>query len=195
MKPDFTQGFTQTQQDEDDWKSNGKKSRKQKEHVEHVNRVLSGRDATELYLQCYQLILWKQIHWLINSKAFPSELEAIVRDLWSLRARDLIKSADERGYGSASGTLYSSQSEGDLTDSDAKSVSSRRSRRSIAGEERLPKLVETLVLCYLGAVLLRLPSSLGDFFEWATQEDMIYTRAVSLLCFCFQNKCEDEFHS
>jgi RNA polymerase I-specific transcription initiation factor RRN7 len=148
-----------------------------------VNLLLRGRDATELYLQCYQLILWKQVQWLINSMGFPSELETVVRDLWSLRARDLLKSTDEKGYGSDSGTMFSSQSEGNATDTDAKSVSSRRSRKSIAGEERLPKLIETLGLCYLGTVLLRLPTSLGDFFQWATQEDIIYTRAVSHLCF------------
>jgi RNA polymerase I-specific transcription initiation factor RRN7 len=91
----------------------------------------------------------------------------------------LLKLGDEKGYGSASGTLFSSQSEGEHTDNDAKSVSSRRSRRSIAGEERLPKLIETLGLCYLGAVLLRLPASLGDFFRWAAEEETIYTRAVS----------------
>lgn len=37
--------------------------------------VLRGRRGFELFLQCYQLILQKQVHWLINEKGFPAELE------------------------------------------------------------------------------------------------------------------------
>jgi RNA polymerase I-specific transcription initiation factor RRN7 len=47
------------------------------------------------------------------------------------------------------------------------------------GKEKLPKLIETLGLCYLGMVLLRLPVSLGEIYKWAAEEEVIYTRAVS----------------
>ncbi|CAG8960949.1 hypothetical protein HYFRA_00002487 [Hymenoscyphus fraxineus] len=170
-------GFTQTQQDEDDWNTQGKKSRKQREQKERVERILSGQDAIDLYLQCYQLILWKQCNWLVNEKRFPSELETVVKDLWGLRVGKLFK-AGEKSYGSVSGTFFSSASEAENTESDGKSVSSRRSRRSIAGEERMPKLIETLGLCYLGMLLMRLPTSLGDLFKWVTNEEMVYARAT-----------------
>lgn len=114
----------------------------------------------------------------MNEKGFPPELETVVKDLWGLRISKLIKSGD-KSYGSVSGGLFSSASEAENTDSDGKSVSSRRSRRSIATEERMPKLVETLGLCYLGMLLMRLPTGLGDLFKWATNEEMLYTRAVS----------------
>lgn len=114
----------------------------------------------------------------MNDKGFPLELETVVKDLWGLRISKLIKSGD-KSYGSVSGGLFSSASEAENTDSDGKSVSSRRSRRSIATEERMPKLIETLGLCYLGMLLMRLPTGLGDLFKWATNEEMVYTRAVS----------------
>jgi RNA polymerase I-specific transcription initiation factor RRN7 len=149
-----------------------------------VETVLSGSDARELYLGCYQLILCKQCHWLVNTKGFPKELETVVRDLWGLRLGILQRVGGERsGYGSGTGTMmFSSTSEGENTDTGGtggKSLSSRRSRKSVVSEERLPRLVETLGLCYLGTLLLRLPTSLGEFYRWATREEMIYTRAVS----------------
>lgn len=175
------QGFTQTQQDEDDWTgTQGKKSRKERVRKEKVEKVLSGRDATDHYLQCYQLILWKQAHWLINSKGFPPELEVVVKDLWSLRIQGFYKDEERSAYGS---TMFSSQSEGDGTDTDGtcgKSVSSRRSRMSAVHKEKLPKLIETLGLCYLGMVLLRLPVSLGEIYKWAAKEEMVYSRAVRI---------------
>lgn len=40
--------------------------------------VLEGTQAVELYLQCYQLILWKQAYWLVHSRGYPPELEVSV---------------------------------------------------------------------------------------------------------------------
>jgi len=132
------------------------------------------------------LILWKQCHWLVNAKGFPKELETVVRDLWGLKLGVIQRAESKKdGYESGTGTmLFSSASEGESTDSDAtggKSLASRRSRKIVAAEERLPRLIETLGLCYLGTLLLRLPTSLGEFYKWATLEEMIYTRAVSIL--------------
>jgi RNA polymerase I-specific transcription initiation factor RRN7 len=151
--------------------------------------VLKGSEARELYLECYQLILWKQCHWLINVKGFPKELETVVRDLWGLRLGILQRIGDERnGYGSGTGTMmFSSTSEGENTDTDGtggKSMGSRRSRKSAVSKERLPRLIETLGLCYLGILLLRLPTSLGEFYKWAACEEIMYARAVSrFVCF------------
>ena len=178
-------GFTQTQQDEDDWNSLGKKVRKQREEKERVRTVLSGREAQELYLECYQLILWKQCSWLVGVKGFPKELETVVRDLWGLRLRVLHEEAPERdGYGSGVSVVgFSDTSEGE-TGSDAtgrRSLWSGRSRGSVTGrKEKLPKLIETLALCYLGTLLMKLPTSLGQIFKWASREEMVYTRAVRL---------------
>lgn len=146
-----------------------------------MEKVFGGRDATQLYLHCYQLILWKQTHWLVTVKGFPKELETIVRDLWELRLRVSQGSGDER---SEYGTEFGSTTEGDDTDTDgtgyrstASTVMSRK--RASRAKKNLPKLIETLGFCYLGMLLLRLPTSLGEIYKWATRDEIIYTRAVS----------------
>lgn len=178
-------GFTQTQQDEDDFNNQGKKTRKKKEESEKIETVFSGKEARELYLCCWQLVLWKQVHWLVNVKKFGGELETVVRDLWDLRVRVLVKGDGKReeAYGSGIEGFSSTEDGGTGTDrTGGRTLGSRGSRRSgVGGEDRLPKLVETLGLCYLGMVLMRLPMSLGEVLRWATNDEIIYTRAVSCL--------------
>lgn len=43
----------------------------------------------------------------------------------------------------------------------------------------MPKLIETLGLCYLGCVLKRLPISLGELLRWAENEEVTFLRVVS----------------
>ncbi|KAG9231397.1 60S ribosomal protein L40 [Amylocarpus encephaloides] len=172
-------GFTQTQEDEDDWKAGGKKSLKRREEKQRVQRLLSGREATDLYLQCYQLILWKQCYWLIHEKNYPPELEVVLKDLWGLRIDALLQASNEKNYPSASG-MFSSTSEDENSQTDgsrARSRSSRRSRGASTRDPNLPKLRETLGLCYLAMLLLRLPISLGEIWAWVLNEEIIYTRA------------------
>ncbi|KAH7383738.1 RNA polymerase I-specific transcription initiation factor-like protein rrn7 [Cadophora sp. MPI-SDFR-AT-0126] len=193
-------GFTQTQQDEDDWNTQGKKSRKKREERQRVETILSGGEAKELYLQCYQLILRKQCHWLVTTLGLPEELQIIVRDLWELRLRILHFPRDERsGYGSGTGTmLFSSASEGNNTDIDGmthRSTGSRMSRKSAVMEEKLPKLIETLALCYLGTLLLKLPVSVGDFHKWAVQDRIVYNRAIKEVPKEMRSKLPAHFHA
>jgi RNA polymerase I-specific transcription initiation factor RRN7 len=123
-----------------------------------------------------------------------------VRDLWGLRVSLVHKREHGSGYGSGTGTttMFSSMSEGESTDTDgtkAKSLASGRSRKSAVKEERLPRLVETLALCYLALILLRLPTSLGEVYKWATREEVVYSRAVSsiaiYICFIITNVAPD----
>lgn len=48
-----------------------------------IGAALKGSRAFGHYLTCYQLVLWKQTHWLIKERAFPEQLE--VRLLFSIR--------------------------------------------------------------------------------------------------------------
>ncbi|KAL3428383.1 hypothetical protein PVAG01_01892 [Phlyctema vagabunda] len=187
-------GFTQTQQDEDDWNTQGRKVRRAREDKERVSRTLEGRDATDLYLRCYGLILWKQCHWLLTVKGLPEEFETIVRDLWGLRMKELRKEPEGKGgFSSLSG--YSS-TEGETSDSEgtSMSLSSRRKGRKVKSKERLPTLIETLALCYLAILLLRLPISLGDVFRWATRDEIIYTRAIKEVPLDMRNRLPPHFH-
>jgi RNA polymerase I-specific transcription initiation factor RRN7 len=143
-----------------------------------VERVFSGSEATELFLHCYQFILWKQCHWLVTVKGFPQELETVIRDLWNLRIRNLQHSLDEKNCYGSDMLGFSSTSEGEATETDGTEGISIVGRRSVRDRTKLPRLVETLALCYLGIVLMRLPTSLGEMYKWAEKDDLIFIRAV-----------------
>ncbi len=181
------EGFLQVQQDEDDFNSQGRITRRKREEKERVQRVFSGRDATQLFLQCYQLVLWKQVKWLIEMKGLPSELETVVRDLWSVRLRG-VKSLGEEdiGTGGSETVGFSSQSDWKATGSDTDRIDSSRGpdrrNRKKTRIEGIPRLIDSLALCYLGALLMRLPVTLGKFHRWAEQEEIIFVRAVNVIC-------------
>ncbi|KAH8804812.1 RNA polymerase I-specific transcription initiation factor-like protein rrn7 [Xylogone sp. PMI_703] len=175
--------FTLTQQDEDDFGTQGKKSRKKREEKERTQRVFTGEEAIDLYLQCFQLILWKQCHWLVTVKGFPKELKTVVRDLWGLRVRMFLKlNEDKTGYSSGTGTSgLSSASEGEdpgIDESQRKGWLARRRKRMIKASKMVPQLAETLTFSYLGILLLRLPFTLGDIFIWAKTQELPYFRAI-----------------
>jgi RNA polymerase I-specific transcription initiation factor RRN7 len=153
--------------------SQGQRTRAVKEKQEKITRVLKGRRALELFLQCYQLILWKQCHSLVHDKGFPDDLEAIVKELWGLRLQaiekktpKLLEADDEEAR------TYSSQTEGE-------SASETDTGKAKNDKERfLPKLIDSLALCYMAMVLLRLPISIGDLCRYATSETIPFVRAI-----------------
>lgn len=175
-------GFLLTQRDEDDFGNEGQRTKKQREEKTREVTTLTGRQAQELFLECYQLILWKQCSWLVSVKGFPKELETVVRDLWGLRLKLFHPENEKDGYDSGNSVMGFSSSEDD-TASDAtsgRSLWSGTSGTSVIQKKRsMPKLVETLAFCYLGTLLLRLPTSLGDIFRWASMGEIVFTRAVS----------------
>lgn len=178
--------------------------RRERETREREAQQLSGNNGRELFLECLQLVLRKQVAWLVRDRGLPAELEAVVRDLWDLRVRSLagLRRADDgagdsgtpgtpggssgRGSGSGSGReseprVYYSHGETG-TSTAASAVSKTRSWDSDLGEPRtLPKLADTLALCYLGCLLLRLPVRVGDLFRWAKRRQILYLGAVSFV--------------
>lgn len=174
-------GFTQTQQEEDDFIKQGVTTRKKRLVGEHEPIALGGNAAKELYLRCLQLILWKQCYWLINEKGFSQELETIVRDLWTLRV-GIVWSDENNGYSSQIETdrgFFSSQSEAVM--SQKNSLANIVIKKNTKNDEEMPGLIETLALCYLGMILLRLPISIGEVIDWATRNELLYLRAIKAI--------------
>jgi len=155
--------------------------------------VVRGRAGLELFLHAYQLVLRAQCQALIR-KDFPVELERLVFELWSLRLNAIRKELPAKFAEDAeSGVeeLFSSQPSGG-SDSDAKGPTGRSKVSSI------PTLEETLAICYIAALLLRVPLSVGDLrrydltvimvcvlletdtfrFRWALHEEIPYIRAI-----------------
>ena len=102
-----------------------------------------------------------------------------MRDLWDLRICGC--QSGDVDSGSDGDLVFFSQSS---TRDDSSSISSRytvaQSWDTTRGRDwPMPRLVDSLVMCYLGCVLLRIPTTVGDLFGWASSERMPYATAVS----------------
>ena len=87
--------------------------------------------------------------------------QSVIRDLWALRLQKLVPKIHDPSDEDSQATVYSSMSEGSASGQD-----SDQSRKSQKWTTRvLPSLLDTLGLCYLGTLLLRLPVSIGDFYR------------------------------
>lgn len=135
--------------------------------------------------------------WLVRERNLPAELETVVRDLWDLRVRNFggLRVADEKGKGkdvksgppsgSESEMVFSSQGETDR-ESDvegATPVKGWRIKNWTVKEGQkwpMPSLLDTLALCYVGCLAMRLPLRIGDFLRWARSGRLLFIRAVSI---------------
>ncbi|KAL9058873.1 MAG: hypothetical protein Q9206_001727 [Seirophora lacunosa] len=163
-----SQSNQQTQEDDDDFGTQGRKIKQKKEPEQKVSKIYRGSKALELYLQAYQFILWKQCHTLIHSLGFPPELEVVVKDLWSLQFRRI-------GIGDEESDLHSSQ---ETSKPETRDHGNHEGKKRLSRSKAVPRLIDSLGHCYLGMILLRLPISLGDLHRWAYREDVPYFRAV-----------------
>lgn len=127
---------------------------------------------------CVQLVLRKQVYWLIHSIGLPDGLEQLTKDLWALRLQKVqSRVAYESETEAPASQVFSSQSESGATSA---SRSTRRSRRK--GKERLqegsPSLLETLAVCYVALLLLHIPVTVHDIHKWTNGGQLIYYRAA-----------------
>ena len=105
--------------------------------------------------------------------------QTLVKDLWTLRLQRVqskVLYESETDTEAPSSQVFSSQSESEHT------TASRSTRRSRKRDEQVkggsPKLVETLSLCYIGLLLLRIPVTVADIHRWTNAADLLYYRAV-----------------
>ncbi len=73
--------------------------------------------------------------------------------------------------------LFSTQSE--TEDSGTAAIEGRESKTRHL--ENAPKMIDTVALCYLAILLLRLPISLGNVYGWIMEEGFIYLRAIAAI--------------
>ncbi|KAF4275019.1 hypothetical protein CNMCM8812_003326 [Aspergillus fumigatus] len=99
----------QVEEDPEDFGTQGKTSRVKKAVAEKGHKTYRGRQAYTLFLQVYQLILWKQCHALVQGRGFPAELEVVVRDLWALRLESLSERLRDPAEDDREPELFSSQ--------------------------------------------------------------------------------------
>lgn len=170
------EGYAPHEAGEDEYGTTGKVTRRKKEKRERAAVKLEGAAGRELYLECLQIILRKQIWWLIKERGLPAELEEIVRAFWGLRVRDLPAHDDEFQRDSSLGASETDVRDGELSDGP---VETNRVWRPQPGKRlNLPALIDTLALCYLGCFTLRLPISTANFCHWAQRGDLEFLAAV-----------------
>ncbi|CAN8102209.1 unnamed protein product [Discula destructiva] len=191
------EGFIEVAVDPDDnFGQGGRVARKKRAAKEKATRHFTGNAARELYLECLQLILRKQVSWLVRERRLPAELETVVRDLFDLRIRSFsgltAAKGDAEGPGPESGAdsgtdgeLFSSQAGSESEASSATtrtSVSRARSWTSEPGQDwNLPGLFHCLALCYLGCLSLSLPVRVGHIYEWARNDQLLFLEAFDSL--------------
>ncbi|KAM4064731.1 ubiquitin family protein [Hirsutella rhossiliensis] len=153
----------------------GAVSRRGKETRESERRQLTGQDGKLLYLEAVQLLLRNQVLWLVREQRLGEELETVVRDLWDLRIRGFPDkdAATQEVLG-----MFSSQSSPAQDQTAWKSRSRAQSWDPERGADwPMPRLPETLTLCYLASILLRVPMRQGQILDWANSGNMPYKKA------------------
>lgn len=155
----------------------GAVTRRKKEVREREKKQLTGQAGKSLYLEALQLILRNQVLWLVSEKGFRVELETVIRDLWDLRIR---------GFGTLRPDMdaprlemFSSQPIVEKAEPTLGSSPRTESWDPDTGIWRLPGMSDTLALCYLGSLLLRIPLSIGQLFLLADNGNIPYKRCVS----------------
>ena len=88
--------------------------------------------------------------------------------------------------------LYSSQSDTEAVSNDEhKSRYTRTQGREL---DQLPKLIDTISLCYLAAIIIQMPVSLGDLQKWVNNGDMLYYSAIREIPHQMLLKLPGEYH-
>lgn len=180
------QGFIQFDVgDLDDSGPLGAVSRRKKETRDNEKRHLTGQAGKLLYLEALQLILRNQVLWMVREKGHMDELETVIRDLWDLRIRGAgaIAVQDDATSGDELEMFSSQPTAEDGKTATAAGLRSSQRAQSWDPERALgwpmPRMPDSLALCYLGCLLLRIPTRLGELVNWANHGGFPYRRAVS----------------
>jgi RNA polymerase I-specific transcription initiation factor RRN7 len=108
----------------------------------------------------------------MHEKRFPVELEELVRALWEQRMNVLASQLSDDA------TATFSSYDMFLSDSEVDNLGSGIAPISLS---TMPKLQETLAICYMGLYLLRQPIFVGDLVSWVGSGELLYYRAFDTL--------------
>lgn len=136
-------------------------------------------------MQAWGFVLWKQCYVLVHEIGFPVELWTVVRDLWGLRLAKLMRKVEGEESGTEGwGLGIGSQEE--------RENGRKGSKKKTAGGS--PTLIDTICLCYMGMLLMRLPISLSQVLRWIHEEDVPYIRAIRHVPAEMKEKLPGEYH-
>jgi RNA polymerase I-specific transcription initiation factor RRN7 len=166
-------------EDDNDFNSKGRVHKKKKERTAKKAPPYYTQEweRKKFLVYAHQLILRKQIWWLVHELGLPEELEEIVRSLWEMRINVL---ADQIGA-SVEDLVFSSQARKAVLDSDNDDEEVKAKFTKPLPLKEMPKLIDTLGIIYLGMYILRLPVFLGDLLMWVNTGNLLYTHAFDEL--------------
>ncbi|KAK0735872.1 hypothetical protein B0T21DRAFT_402503 [Apiosordaria backusii] len=166
----------------DGFGSMGKTLKAKKEKRQKTKQQLSGNEAKELYLECLQLILRKQLQWVIKEKRFNGEIESVVKDLWVLRVGGFKGIERKRGEEEEEGGLvmFSSQTGGEGQEEGGEGEGRKRHDWKTEVWD-LPGMMDTLGLVYLGCVMRGEPVRVGDVWRWARNGWMPFLSGIDYI--------------
>jgi RNA polymerase I-specific transcription initiation factor RRN7 len=158
--------------DEDEFGGVGTTTRRKKDKRKKQSLYFKGAERRKFWILSHQFILRKQLRWLIDEKNMPTELEELVRALWEQRLNALAPIMGENeGMTTFSTTEWFGESENEASGPGPQPIPL----------STMPRLQDTLVLCYLGMYILRIPIFLGDIVTWVQNDELVYTRALDIL--------------
>jgi RNA polymerase I-specific transcription initiation factor RRN7 len=160
-------GGQQVAEDSEEFGTQGKRTKRKKEKRKmKTSRIYRGPRAYKLFLQAYQHVIWKQCYALVHQKGLPAELWTVVRDLWTLRLAKQAEKLENPSTVDPEGRPMSANAgSGEETETDTQNESQPSGKKA----SDAPVLVETVALCYLGILLMRLPTSIGDIYRYDQQ--------------------------
>lgn len=215
-------------EDEDDYMSQGRRlnisgtqNAPSQSNKNDENEILYGKEANGLFMQCFQLILRKQVEWLIEVQGLRPELAKVVKGLWGLYINDTnfaqtryheegstedtdnnvqevsTTQADE-GDSSSEEELEGGYEEDNDEDESDEGILRGRKRKQVRTEPIVVEhveLVHSIALCYLGCVLLRVPVYINDFNRWVYRYEIPYMKSLMLLPHSMRRKLPLYYHS
>lgn len=170
--------------------------RRKKEAREVEKRQLAGQEGKTLYLEAIQLLLRKQVDFLVRKMGHKEELETVVRDLWDLRIRGYSSVIQEGDPSETDLEMFSSQPVTSEIESRSSWKSSSRAQswdRERGTDWPLPRLPDTIALCYLGCLLLKIPTRLADLHTWVSNGNLPYLAAYMELPIEMQKRMPSSF--
>lgn len=155
--------------------------------------VLYGKDGLALLMQTLQFILRKQIQWLRGNQGLGDEFEAICKSIWAVFVNSTKFSKIEFGKkrkrrsstrGISPETTESEFSELSEFESEYSGTESRENFN--LGHQRISldtkvQLLDTVAVCYLACVLLRVPIYIYDIQRWICQYEFPFMNLTGLL--------------
>ena len=149
--------------------------------------IFEGRQAGELFLQCYQLVLRRQVWFLIHKRDMPAQLEDCVRGLWAAKLQLLdLWLMDFLGEHKELEAFVAASTGGERPrDSQDRLFSSQGDTSTTYRTGKLkfeaPRPEDTLVLCYFACILLRAPIMIRDVLEWIKDPEFGYGNMLTAL--------------